>query len=168
VIGLRAATPDDAAPIVRNVQEGFDGYAALVPGWTPPNEDTPENVRRIAADLALATTAAWIAEDDGAFAGHVMVVAGDHASRDGTTPDHHLRHLFVREPYWGSGAAVALHTAVVPAMTGLARLYVLAVHGRARRFYEREGWSLHDGPYPDDRLGIDICEYRRKVPPTAA
>jgi GNAT superfamily N-acetyltransferase len=169
VTRLRAATPDDAARIVRNVQEGFDGYVEIAPaGWSPPEEDTPANVLRIRGELDLPSTFVRIAEVDGAFAGHVMVVAGERASRDGAVPDHHFRHLFVLEPYWGSGVARELHTAAIAFMTGTARLYVLAAHGRARRFYEREGWSLHDGPYFEERLDLEIAEYRRDETPTSA
>ena len=42
-----------------------------------------------------------------------------------------------------------------------------AVHARgedrARRFYEREGWSLVRPPAFDERIGLEIAEYRRAL-----
>ena len=38
-----------------------------------------------------------------------------------------------------------------------------ADHGRARRFYEREGWVLSPEPVDDDAFGMPIAEYRRQL-----
>jgi hypothetical protein len=43
------------------------------------------------------------------------------------------------------------------------RLFTPAGQARARRFYEREGWTLVDGPYPDEELRMDVVEYRRTL-----
>ena len=36
-------------------------------------------------------------------------------------------------------------------------------HLRARRFYEREGWTTDGVPLPDDSLGLVLIEYRRAL-----
>ena len=85
------------------------------------------------------------------------------ASPDGHLPDVHFRHLFVRRPFWGSGVAVELHAEAVAEMRrrGIrtARLFTPADQARARRFYEREGWTLRVGRYFDPKIDFDIVEY---------
>ena len=43
------------------------------------------------------------------------------------------------------------------------RLFTPAAQARARRFYEREGWALARPPAFDERIGLDIAEYRRAL-----
>jgi hypothetical protein len=43
------------------------------------------------------------------------------------------------------------------------RLHTPAEHARARRFYEREGWTLRGEPFDDDAFGMTIAEYRREL-----
>jgi hypothetical protein len=43
------------------------------------------------------------------------------------------------------------------------RLFTPSGQARARRFYEREGWTLADGPYDDDHVGLPVVEYRRAL-----
>jgi GNAT superfamily N-acetyltransferase len=79
----------------------------------------------------------------------------------GDPVDVHFRYLFVRPPFWGSGVATALHAAAVEAIgPRSARLFTPAGQARARRFYEREGWRLHDlGDFAG--FGMPLAEYRR-------
>ena len=53
-----------------------------------------------------------------------------------------LHGLYVLPEHWGSGAAVALHDAVVSALADCPELHlwVLTENRRARAFYERHGW----------------------------
>jgi RimJ/RimL family protein N-acetyltransferase len=53
-----------------------------------------------------------------------------------------LHGLYVLPELWGSGAAVALHDAVVAALADCPELHlwVLTENDRARAFYERRGW----------------------------
>jgi GNAT superfamily N-acetyltransferase len=143
------------------VQAGFEGYRAFAPpGWVPPDETRAEQADRLHSELADPGSFFWVAEVDGAMAGIVTVVPGRTPSRDGTVPDLHFRHLFVLQEHWGSGVARALHATAVEWMHGVIRLYTPALQGRARRFYEREGWRLYDGPYEEPRLGMGVVEYR--------
>jgi GNAT superfamily N-acetyltransferase len=74
------------------------------------------------------------------------------------------RLLFVAQDHWGSGLAVTLHAASVEEARrrGFAemRLFTPADHGRARRFYEREGWAQRAEPFDEPRLGMALVEYR--------
>ena len=80
----------------------------------------------------------------------------------------HLWQLFVRPSHGGSGAAPELLDAAVQAAAerGYDRMRLFAAAGqvRARRFYEREGWTAPEPPRPDPAFGMDTVEYRRTVP----
>ena len=146
--------PEHAHSLVLAVAIAFDGYRSLAPAsWQPPDELTPENVERVAGELADPTSFALMAVHAGDPVGHVLWIRRE---------DHiHLRHLFVLEPWWGEGVAPALHARAVEAMAGHpARLYTPAWQRRARRFYEREGWALHEVRH-EDRFGGELAEYRR-------
>jgi GNAT superfamily N-acetyltransferase len=79
----------------------------------------------------------------------------------------HFRQLFVVRAHWGTGLAATLHAAAVQEATARGftsmRLFTPADQGRARRFYEREGWTLARPPGLEERLGLDIAEYRRPL-----
>jgi len=67
-----------------------------------------------------------------------------------------LHGFYVVPAYWGSGVADELHAAAVE--RGVRRLWCLAENGRARRFYEKRGWTL-DGEtrvveYPPHPLDV--------------
>ena len=79
----------------------------------------------------------------------------------------HFRQLFVARAHWGSGLATRLHAAAIDEARarGFAsmRLFTPGGQARARRFYEREGWSLARPPAFDERIGLEIAEYRRAL-----
>ena len=165
---LRPATPDDAAALVAIVVEGFEGYRAFTPaGWEPPAGHDDEAAMR--ERLAAADTWCAIAEVGGEIAGHAAFLPAAVAREP--VPDPRLAHLwqlFVRRPFWGGGAARALHGAAVDAAVarGFAtmRLFTPAGQGRARRFYEREGWAMSGPPREDAALRMPIVEYRLVLP----
>ena len=80
----------------------------------------------------------------------------------------HLWQLFVRQAHWGSGAARALLAAAVDAAAERGfdrmRLFAAAGQARARRFYEREGWTAPAPPALDPAFGMETVEYRRTLP----
>jgi GNAT superfamily N-acetyltransferase len=145
---LRTADVADAEELIETVVAAFEGYRAFAPPtWEPPDEAAQlPRLREEIADPAALTVMA-----DGA--GHVHVVHDGEMMR--------LRHLFLREPYWGTGLAVALHDEAVAFLAGRpARLFTPGRQARARRFYEREGWRLHS-EYEDEHFGMPLAEYRR-------
>ena len=145
---LRTAEVADAEELIETVVAALEGYRAFAPPtWSPPDEraQLPQLREEIARPDALTVMA------DGA--GHVHVVPRQDFI--------HFRHLFLREPYWGTGLAVTLHDAAVDFIAGRqARLFTPAGHGRARRFYEREGWALFAERH-DEHFGMPLAEYRR-------
>ena len=164
-VGYETPGPDHATSLLLHVAIAFQGYRAFAPeGWEPPDELTPGNVDRVAGELADPSAYALMAVYEGDPVGHVLwVPARTPSPGDETVPEGmiHLRHLFVLEPWWGTGVARTLHERAVEAMAGRpARLFTPSGQLRARRFYEREGWRLHDVRF-DERFGLDLAEYRR-------
>jgi GNAT superfamily N-acetyltransferase len=171
-ISVRRATVDDLGIVLADVQAGFDSYAEFAPvGWRPPDVST-ERARTAAL---LADGASWGAvavAQGGRAAGHVAFFparersAGDPGGGPSTRPVvpglAHLWQLFVLPDWWGRGVAPLLHDAALAEMRsrryGRARLFTPSLHVRARRFYERRGWSAH-GEEWNDGLGLMLTEY---------
>jgi GNAT superfamily N-acetyltransferase len=145
---LRPAEVADAEELVETVVAAFEGYRAFAPpSWDPPDERA--QLPRLREEIARPDALTLMAEG----AGHVHVVHDGEMMR--------LRHLFIREPYWGTGVAVALHDEAVKFLAGRpARLFTPGLHARARRFYEREGWTLF-ADLDDEHFGMPLAEYRR-------
>ena len=80
-----------------------------------------------------------------------------------TARDMELRHLYVAPSAWGTGIARELmQTAldwIAARAAGEAFLWVAEANGRARRFYEREGWTA-DGETRQSPLGPPEVRYR--------
>ena len=78
----------------------------------------------------------------------------------------HLGKLFVVPAHWGRGTATTLlHNAIAAARERgftMMRLFTPEGQGRARRFYEREGFRTV-GPPREVGLGIPVFEYRRAL-----
>ncbi len=167
-VELRAATQADAERIAAVTVEGFGTYRAFAPhGWTPPS--TAEEVERLRRLLGQDYVWYLVATQAQELLGHVGFLP---ANRLQFAPSDdpglvHFRQLFVVRAHWGTGLAAALHAAAVQEATarGFAsmRLFTPADQARARRFYEREGWTLTRPPAFDERLGLDIAEYRRPL-----
>ncbi|UGS37116.1 GNAT family N-acetyltransferase [Capillimicrobium parvum] len=166
-VSLRAATVEDAEALGRCVIDGFAGYRAFAPaGWEPPPmAEEVAHVRRL-----LRSRQHWclIAERDGALVGQIAVLP---AALSGMPVDDaslaHLRNLFVHPDQWGSGLARVLHRAGVEASRerGFAamRLFTPAAHGRARRFYEREGWQPAGEEFHAPGPDLVLIEYRLEL-----
>ena len=161
---FRSATVPDAGRLAAVMVEGFETYRSFAPpDWQGPLAE------EIAADLAtrLETPTVWcqLAEDPARVAGYVSLLPADESRKPVGDPRlGHFWMLFVRAPWWGTGLADRLHGAACDAartrdFTAL-RLFTPAGQARSRRFYERRGWTVSDGPYPDDKLGMPIVEYR--------
>jgi GNAT superfamily N-acetyltransferase len=162
---LRPAGLEDAGAIAQLDREGFEGYRAFAPpDWEPP---TAEEEREWLS-THLGDPAVWcvLAEDSVGPAGHVAFMPAAHARHASKEPGlAHLWLLFVRTSLWGSGLATELHTraleeAAARGFTAM-RLFTPAGQGRARRFYEREGWTVAGDPFDDAEFGLALVEYRR-------
>lgn len=134
-------------------------------GLAPLGPDGPaRRARRWREMLADPASRCFVARDGGRIVG-VLSIGPFRA--DGATGAVHV--LYVQPAWWGSGAGQAL---LDRAHAELARefdqavLTVLEQNGRARRFYERNGWRLsevlvepHFGGRP-----TKVARYRRRLP----
>ena len=109
----------------------------------------------------------WIAERDGAHLGHVTWLPATASRKPSDEPGlAHLEQLFVRRAHWGSGVAKTLmdHAVAEAREAGFTRMRLATPsgHPRARRFYEREGWSPV-AVLPDEPIGLELVEHRRDL-----
>jgi GNAT superfamily N-acetyltransferase len=164
----RPATPADAERMVAITVEGFDTYHAFAPeGWTPPSgAEERERLRGL-----LGEDRVWylVAEHGGELVGHVGFLPADSLAWAQIDDPGlaHFRQLFVVRAHWGTGLATRLHAAAIDeararGFTAM-RLFTPAAQERARRFYEREGWALARAPFFEERIALDIVEYRRAL-----
>lgn len=96
-----------------------------------PREDI---VSRWTDELADPTIAAYVATGQGGRIVGFAARRGDEILHVGTAPET-----------WGSGLAAELHDALVatfPPDLRQLRLWVLEGNGRARRYYEKLGWTV--------------------------
>jgi GNAT superfamily N-acetyltransferase len=164
----RAAVAADADALADVVAEGFESYAAFAPeGWTPP--DRLEMAMGLVMRIPDPDWWCRVAEDDGHLVAQIAIMPAAKHRRSSDEPGlAHLLQLFVRRAYWGSEIARTLHAesvaeAAARGYTSM-RLFTPSAHGRARRFYEREGWSAVGDPHVEADLGgLEIIEYRRKL-----
>lgn len=144
---LRSATPDDASGIARIWYDGWrDGHLGHVADELVAVRTRESFDQRAAArvgDTVVATV-------DGAVAGFIMVVGDE------------VEQVYVAGEHRGTGlAAVLLNEAErLVAANGRSRAWLAVAPGnaRARRFYERSGWTdeglfdypaaTADGPMP--------------------
>lgn len=165
---FRAARTSDAERLARAVVEGVEVYKSFAPrGWTPPS--LPSEIELLRGILGDERTWCLLAEAEGQLVGQITVLPAARAARPVDVPTlAHLRNLFVRRDLWGTGLASALHDAGVAAARerGFAqmRLFTPAAHGRARRFYEREGWLAAGEQFHDAGPDLVLIEYRRPLP----
>lgn len=127
---LRSATPDDVEAVARIWDTGWhDGHDGHVPDELTAVR-TPASFRTRTADRVARTSVAVV---DGEVAGFVVV------------HDDELEQVFVDRGHRGTGVAVALMAEGLRriAAAGHERAWLVAAAGnaRARRFYEREGWT---------------------------
>jgi GNAT superfamily N-acetyltransferase len=168
-IRFRPATARDAHVIAGVVAAGFATYTAFAPpGWRARHaiQEEPElHVRLSRGDvhgrLALS--------DAGAAAGFAawMPAATRGAVREPIAGRAHVWSLFVARDWWGSGLATALldwcTTGMRESGYATAQLWTPRDQGRARAFYEREGWSASGAVEFSPDLQLDLVLYEREL-----
>jgi GNAT superfamily N-acetyltransferase len=162
---LRPATRADAEALARGMVQGMEEYRAFAPaGWAPPPLAVEaEHTRRLLGDDRVWTV---VAEAGDELVGQITILPAAIAGRPVDDARlAHLRNLFVRKDHWGTGLARTLHDAALEEARrrGFERMRLLAAagYGRGRRFYEREGWTVHGDEVFDPVPGLVIVEYRR-------
>ncbi len=115
--------------------------------------------RGISAD----TSAVFVVNNEDVVVGVVQADECLPAPRD--RPE--ITMLYVDPAAWGSGVAANLLRAGLDWIGhrghGEARLRVVEVHHRARRFYEREGWTVDSDLEPARNDFFKLIYYRRAV-----
>jgi GNAT superfamily N-acetyltransferase len=151
-VDLRPATAADAARVAAIWEQGWrDAHLGNVPDALVAVR-TPESFGTRATERVADTTVATVGDE---VAGFVMVV-GDEVEQVYVSVDHH-----------GSGIAVVLLAEAerLVALSGHARAWLAVVPGntRARRFYQRCGWTddgLFDYPAAHDDTTIHVPCHR--------
>lgn len=165
----RIASPDDAEQVADVLREGFESYRSFAPrSWEPP----VANLELEALRARLTDPAVWcmVAQADGGETVGVvsLLPASAHARWPTSEPGlAQLWLLFLRERWWGSGLAPELHREVVREARARGyrsmRLFTPAAQARARRFYEREGWTLARASVDAPEFGLQLAELRLAI-----
>lgn len=165
---MRRAVAADAPALAALVADGLETYRAFAPaGWDPATvaAEVGDFDTRLAPDTSYR---AWVVEDDAGIAGVAGYLPAAASGRGAVAePDlAHLRHLFVARRAWGTSAsrdllACAVTDATARGFTAF-RLFCAEGQARARRFYEREGWSPGT-TIAETPLGLAVVEYRRAL-----
>jgi ribosomal protein S18 acetylase RimI-like enzyme len=164
---VRRARPEDARAIARvhaetwrEAYEHVFGAERLASVTVDARLEQWERILTIGQSDVFVAAAA----DDPAEGIVGFVSTGD--SRDADA-EAELFAIYVLPDAWGSGAGSALMRAGVEAMrlraSGDAVLWVLDDNPRARRFYEREGWTLDGERKEDEYLGLRVAEVRYRI-----
>jgi ribosomal protein S18 acetylase RimI-like enzyme len=157
MVELRRATPADASAVARIWYPGWcDAHLGNVPQQLV-DARPEESFEPRALDHVPHTTVATV---NGEIAGFVMVIGAE------------VEQVYVSAAHRGSGVASALLAAAEQAVAAaghpVAWLAVVAGNARARRFYERQGWTDeglfdHRAPHPDGPIPVPAHRYTKPV-----
>jgi ribosomal protein S18 acetylase RimI-like enzyme len=153
---VRPAVAGDADVVARIWRDGWrDGHLGNVPDELVAVR-TADSFDTRAAERTGATTVATV---DGEVAGFVMVVGDE------------VEQVYVSDAHRGTGVASVLlgeaERQVAAAGHAAAWLAVVAGNGRARRFYERQGWvdeGLFEHHAPDTTGAVRVPAHRYVKP----
>lgn len=154
---VRPAHAADAERFVRAHEAAWDAAIAPLVGTTlgqvAPLEARVERARVTLSDPPE-NASAWVYEREGAIVGEAVAVGDE------------LRDLYVVPAAWGTSVARDLMLAALDWIASRgsdeAVLWVGEGNLRARRFYEREGWTA-DGETRASALGPLELRYRRAL-----
>jgi RimJ/RimL family protein N-acetyltransferase len=143
-VTIREARPNDVEAAVRAYEESWNATLAPLLGKTL-GELVPYDTRvqsfRAGLERTSSDAKVWVADRDGEIVGVAVYARVDEEAGE-------LKGLYVVPEAWGTGAAQELTAAALDAMRAagqrVAVLWVVEENHRARRFYEREGWTAED------------------------
>jgi len=140
VTTVRRATPGDARAIAEvHVAAWRAAYPGVIPQEVLDTLDVDERERRWEQSTAADGYAVFVADRDGRIVGFTGV--GPCQELDATGE---LFTIYVHPDSWGTGAGLALMETAVDWLAEQwpeAVLWVAEENPRARRFYERYGWT---------------------------
>ncbi len=154
---IRPATPDDAEAVA---YVHLETWRAAYAGVFPQEQLDDMSAERVQRRAELHRRAPPIvAEMDGRIVGFVSVGRANDPDADGE-----LYAIYVLPDHWGTGVGPALIEAGEGRLRALghgsAVLWVLEQNPRARRFYERSGWTLDGQRRPIEVFGVAVPEIR--------
>jgi ribosomal protein S18 acetylase RimI-like enzyme len=161
---VRDANPDDAEAMGEiHVRAWQAAYRGVMPDDYLDGLDAADRARLWREGIARRPEPPpLVAVADGVVVGHAACGPTDDPEGAGE-----LYSINVDPDCWGSGAGRALLTTAeerLAADHALAVLWVVPANARARRFYEREGWSVDGAERTAEVLGVTVPEVRyRKV-----
>jgi GNAT superfamily N-acetyltransferase/ketosteroid isomerase-like protein len=165
-ITTRRAGPGDAGTLATTMAEAFASYREWAPpGLLPPGQNA-EGIEALAEALSRPEVWCLLAESPIEPVGHVALspttIVQPEPAPVGTV---NLWQLFVRPTWQGRGVGQRLmRSALTEAHTrGFTRLRLWTPRGAAgaRRFYEREGWTLAGNERDESPIGLPVVEYER-------
>ena len=155
-------TVDDARQLAEVLVESvIAGYAGLFDDASLHQLAMPHAVR----ERALGLKERFVDESETFIAAKVGGrVAGWAALRSDSTATVELDSFYIRPTHWGTGVADALLQRVTQIATGngftTIELWTLADNARARRVYERNGYSLNAETRTLSYLGEEVQQVR--------
>jgi GNAT superfamily N-acetyltransferase len=160
---VRRALPGDAAAVAEvHVRTWQAAYREVLPLDRLDAVTVAQRVplwERLLANPELST---FVAEQDDRIVAFVNVGSGREPDADGE-----LYAIYALPDAWGTGAARDLMAAGLAALREAghagAVLWVLEDNPRARRFYEREGWTCDGGRKQEQFLGTELAEVRYAI-----
>lgn len=169
----RQATLEDAAAIAAAHMRGWQvAYRGIVPNDLLDAIVLEERIEHWQGNLQLdvlpdgtPSPSNYVAAVDGQVVGFACV--GVFRKEVDNPLARELWAMYVHPDHWSTGAGYALmnatmdHFAEQDAQT--AYLWVLEDNDRARRFYERQGWSADDVTEIESIGGADIVERRYSI-----
>ncbi len=160
---IRKACPEDAEGFIRAHEAAWNATIAPIVGQSLADL-APFTARvetyRASIDQASDRARAWVVERSGEIVGIAVALRDNEEAVE-------LRDLYVAPAAWGTGVAAALMSAALESVAAEAVeafLWVGEANARARRFYEREGWTA-DGSERTSPMGPSELRYRRPLAP---
>lgn len=166
-VTTRSASPDDAPAVALAHARAWQvAYRGLVPDAYLDAIDVAERADMWRGFLCTETPTDYVAEVDGSVVGFVNV--GRFRAEPSVSEFGEVWAMYVHPDHWGVGAGYALmqrsveHFRTEGVTTGY--LWVFEDNPRARRFYERQGWTADDATQIDVTDGVEVVERRYSLP----
>jgi GNAT superfamily N-acetyltransferase len=162
---FRGATADDAPRLGELMRASMRRFRDISPpGWEAPQPGDDE-LREMVANPDVRCT---LAEPGGVLAGHVAWRPSVGSRRGPQDPDAaYLAQLYLEPAWWGTPLATKLMTSALDAArsAGFTRIHLVtpSASGRARRFYERLGFTTAGPATEDTHFGMPTIEYARAL-----
>lgn len=160
-IEIRRASVADAQSIANvHVLSWQQGYAGIVPAEFLAGLDPEKRAAQWVEHLNDEASSVWVAHGYGRVFGFSSI--GPSRDEDAEANTQEIYTIYLDPEAWGTGVARELmHTMLEPlSQADPVTLWVLAENERARRFYQRHGFSADGVERLDDFSGSGLLEVR--------